>query len=230
MAHAAPNCAIAMLGQKLSADWANTQHEKGVCAAEWWAAVAGVGCCSRGSVPLQSNAVIPTLASDEIAECLLLTLVKVTPELLRWPHLHISIHRHFPKPLGEVWMVVSSCVCSAPWYLSMSCVHCHILYLVWTETIKKLVNNIVFIKRKATDLGKKIFYLLSSFQEIVDRLCSLKKGMSFFPGPFIKRPCPAQNLGNVAYFLSLAVEVSLSVIAGISRLWHCADLSLRART
>lgn len=78
------------------------------------------------------------------------------------------------------------------------------------------------------DLDNKIFCLLSSFWEVIDRLHNLKKEMSFFPGPFIKRPCPAQNLGNVAYFLSLAVEVSLSVIASISRLWHCADLSPRA--
>lgn len=79
------------------------------------------------------------------------------------------------------------------------------------------------------ELGKEILCLFSSFSTVVDRQRNLKKEMSFFPGPFIKRPCPVQNLGNVVYFLRLAVEVSLSVIASISRLWHCADLSPRAR-
>lgn len=78
------------------------------------------------------------------------------------------------------------------------------------------------------ELGKEIFCLLAGLRVVVDRQHNLKREMSFFPGPFIKRPCPAQNLGNVVYFLQLAVEVSLSVIASISRLWHCADLSPRA--
>lgn len=78
------------------------------------------------------------------------------------------------------------------------------------------------------ELRKEIFCLLSSLRVVVDRQHNFKRGMSFFPGPFIKRPCPVQNLGNAVYFLRLAVEVSLSVIASISRLWHCADLSPRA--
>ena len=135
---------------------------------------------------------------------------------------------HCPEFLGEGQMVVISCACSAPWHLSMSPVHYHILYFAWTETFKKLLNNIILIRRKATDLRKRILFTFQLLRSSWQTTQFKKKEISFFPGPFIKRPCPAQNFGNVAYFLSLAVEVSLSVIVSITRLWHCADLSPRA--
>lgn len=200
---------------------------------QWWAPVTGVGCCSGGSIRFHSNAVISTPASAEITRSLPLIPVKVTPESLEQPHLHTSTHPHSPKHLEEVWMVVGSwlpflrLLCSKVSEHVLCALVCIIPCLNRTTT-KKLLNNMGFVRRKPVDLGKRILCLLSIFREVIDRLSNLKNEMSFFPGALIKRPCPAQNLGNVAYFLSLAVEVSPSVIASISRLWHCADLSPRA--
>lgn len=71
----------------------------------WWAPV---GWMAAQGAPSAICAVIATLAPAEVTGSLLLTSVMVTPELLRWPHLHVSIHPCSPKPVREGWMVVSS--------------------------------------------------------------------------------------------------------------------------
>lgn len=133
-----------------------------------------------------------------------------------------------PDPLGEGWMVLSS------WLLCLLCPvlsehateNSHTLYLVQTETIQKIVKKkkLFWFKEKQLILGNKILFPFRLLRTLVIHMQFFleKMKVSFFPGSFLKRPCPTQNLGNVIYFLSLAAEVSLSVIARITRLWHCA--------
>lgn len=194
--------AIAMLVEKQSAVRANRQHEKWVCTA------AGVSISHWGG---------------------LLLLRELHPAPLPCRNCSSNfcgkIHISIPPRSSKSRRSLNSLLVLA--WLRNHNVYYRMLYLVWTETIKKLLN-IIFIKIKPMELGKEVFSLLSGLWVVVDRQRNIKREMSFFPGPFIKRPCPSQNLGNVVYFLRLAVEVSLSVIASISRLWHCADLSPRA--
>lgn len=98
--------AIAMLVEKLSVDQA--KNEKWVCTAAVVRPSRWGGLVLTCSIPLHSSAVIATPASAEITGSLPLTPVMFTPKFLRWPHVHMSIHPHSPKPLGEGQMVASS--------------------------------------------------------------------------------------------------------------------------
>lgn len=100
--------AIAMLVEKLSADQANIKHEKWVRTAVVVSISCWGGLLLRGLQPFGLKCCDCNSSFCWNHRDFAINASKGHPELLRWPHLHISIHPHSPKPLGEVWTVVSS--------------------------------------------------------------------------------------------------------------------------
>lgn len=66
------------------------------------------------------------------------------------------------------------------------------------ETIEKLLNNIIFIKRKPMELGKEIFCLLSGFRLVVDR--QFKNRNELLPRTFHKEALSSSEFGKCSLF------------------------------
>lgn len=165
--------AIAMLVEKQSAVRANRQHEKWVCTA------AGVSISHWGGLLLLRELHPAPLPC---CNCSSNFCGKI----------HISIPPHSSKSQRSL----NSLLVLA--WLRNHNVYYHMLYLVWTETIKKLLN-IIFIKIKPMELGKEVFSLLSGLWVVVDRT-QYKKRNELLPRTFYKEALSSSEFGKCSLF------------------------------